>query len=356
MSGSTPEEVDPRFAVESEAVGAGFLAGVGAAVVAAFIFAGTDTPLWGGLSVGAVAAGATALACLVAAVIGYVRSFRIPGRQWRRESAPAKLAVDVATVGLVHAVLAAILTATVFLLLQRSFEGLRLDAFASTGAVSVAAGLATYWVYLSVVSTTTRKLTSLLMMFVASATLMSMATAQDPAWWEYHFSQLGTFGDFSSSLFNIALIISGFFVTTFSVYLHRDLTDLARRGQLAHAWAPSAISGAFLVMGVLLAGVGVFPLTFSVALHNLCAAGMSLVFAVLLITSPWVLRGMPRRFFVFSLGSFALLIFGLLLFEPIGYYNLTAFELVAFAIIFGWIAVLIRFADALADTPRTRHG
>lgn len=40
-----------------------------------------------------------------------------------------------------------------------------------------------------------------------------------------------------------------------------------------------------------------------------------------------------------------------LLFEPIAYYNLTAFELAAFSIIFGW--VFIRFVSALtvAETP-----
>ena len=49
-------------------------------------------------------------------------------------------------------------------------------------------------------------------------TLTAMATSSDPTWWEYHFSQLGTFGDRSSSLFNLTLIIAGFFVTTFAVW------------------------------------------------------------------------------------------------------------------------------------------
>jgi hypothetical protein len=32
----------------------------------------------------------------------------------------------------------------------------------------------------------------------------------------------------------------------------------------------------------------------------------------------------------------------------VGYWNLTAFELLAFSIIFGWISVFIRFIDAVA--------
>ena len=43
-----------------------------------------------------------------------------------------------------------------------------------------------------------------------------------------------------------------------------------------------------------------------------------------------------------------MLIASFLLFSPVAYYNLTAFELIAFSIIFGWISVFIRFVNALA--------
>ena len=51
--------------------------------------------------------------------------------------------------------------------------------------------------------------------------------------------------------------------------------------------------------------------------------------------------------------TFGVLIGGFLLFTPIGYYNLTAFELVAFTVIFSWITVFIRFVDALVSTDAT---
>jgi len=58
---------------------------------------------------------------------------------------------------------------------------------------------------------------------------------------------------------------------------------------------------------------------------------------------------MPRRFFLVRTAAFVALIASALLFEPIGYWNLTAFELIAFSIIFGWISVFIRFVDAIAN-------
>ncbi|GAA4368967.1 DUF998 domain-containing protein [Agromyces bauzanensis] len=339
-----------RVAVETEALVAGAIAAAASGIVAAFIFAGGLWPLWGGLSVGIVAAVAVLVAGIALGATGYWRARNLPGQEWRHTLRPWKFTIDIATVSAVHAIIAAILSVTTFVLLQRSFEGLVVDAWVGTGATAAAAGLLGYWTYLSVSSITTNKLATLLVVFMATSTLASMATSQDPQWWEYHFSQLGISDDFSSSLFNLALIIAGAFVTTFAIYVDRDLSTLVRQGVLAHAWAPRIVSIVFIVMGVMLACVGLFPLNVSILLHNSSAIGMSLSFLGLLISSPWVLRGMPRRFFVFCGVSIAVLLGGALLFEPVGYWNLTAFELLAFSLIFGWIAVFIRFVDALAAT------
>jgi hypothetical protein len=349
----TPADVPAprRLAVESEALLAGAVAAGATGLVALFLFSGGVWPLWGGLSVGMVAALAVLVVGIGAGATGYWRSRNLPGQEWRHRLKPWKFSVDVGTVAAVHAIIGFILTMVVFITLQRSFEGLVVDVWTSTGAVAVASGLAGYWIYLSVSSITTPKLAMLLIVFMASATLGSMATAQDPQWWEYHFSQLGTADDFSSSLFNLALIIGGAFVTTFALYVDRDLTTLVRQGVLERASAPRVVSVVFIVMGVLLAGVGLVPVNVSTPIHNFCAVGMSISFLTLLIGSPWILRGMPKRFFVFCTGGIVLLLGSAVLFEPIGYYNLTAFELAAFSIIFGWISVFIRFVSALTATP-----
>ncbi|HET6672067.1 MAG TPA: DUF998 domain-containing protein [Agromyces sp.] len=348
---SMPVDADsPRLRVETEAVVAGVAAALVLGGIGCLFFIGRDTPLWGGVSVGLVSAGASLVAGILAGYIGYWRSRHRAGQEWRLKIGAWKFMVDATSVALVHAIIAAIISIAVFVMLQRGFEGLVVDALTATMAVAVVSGFTGYAIYLSVSDITTRKMASLLVFFMSASVLTSISTAQDPAWWEYHFSQLGTADGFSSTMFNLALIIAGFFVTTFSLYLHRDLTALAERGVLEHAWAPRFISIAFVVMGVMLAGVGLFPLDVSVALHNGCASGMAAAFAAMVLGSPWILRGLPKRFHVFCFGTFALLIGGFLLFEPVGYYNLTAFELVAFSIIFGWITVFIRFVNALA-TP-----
>ncbi|UOE43241.1 DUF998 domain-containing protein [Agromyces larvae] len=353
MSGSGNEGVR----AETEAVVAGVVGAATAGTVALLLFAGSLTPLWAlGRSVGVVAGIAVFVTSAGAAGTAYVRSRRRPGQQWRRRLRPWLDAVDVGTVSLVHAAITAILTLAVFVLLQRSFAGLEVDAFIGTLAVVASAGFSAYLTSSSAATVTTRKMSTLLVTYMAVATLGSIAAVEDPLWWEYHFSQLGTADDFSAFLFNSTLIVAGVFVTTFSLYLTRDLTTLARRGVLERPWAPRFYGIVFVVLGLMLAGVGLFPLDVSIALHNGCAAGMAAAFAAMVLGSPAILRGLPRRFFVFCYAVFALLIGGFLLYAPIAYWNLTAFELVAFSLIFGWITVFIRFVNALTGDETDAPG
>ncbi|WP_439564461.1 DUF998 domain-containing protein [Microcella sp.] len=335
--------------VESEAFAVAIAVAIVNAVVGGVLFAGTNPPIWGGISLGVASAGSILIAGVIVAYVGYWRSRSVAGQQWRLELKSWKFIVDATSVALVHAVLAVLASIATFLLLQRSFQGVTLDAPFTTIAMATVTALAAYWIYLSVSSITTPKLSSLLVLFMTFGTITAMATASDPAWWEYHFSQLGTFGDRSSALFNLTLIIAGFLVTTFALYLQRDLQLLVDRGVLVKPSAPRTVSIIFVIMGVMLSCVGIFPLTVSILLHNLSASGMAVTFLVLLFASPWLLKGLPRRFFLVSFGFAAALIIGAVLFYPVQYYNLTAFELVAFAIIFAWIAVFIRYISALTD-------
>jgi hypothetical membrane protein len=161
-------------------------------------------------------------------------------------------------------------------------------------------------------------------------------------------------GDASANLFNISLIIAGLLVTTFSLYLQRDIRALVDLGVLKYRWSARSISVLFIIMGLMLAGVGLFPLTVSVTLHNLCAAGMAVAFFLLLLSSPLVLRGMPWTFFAVTGAFFVAMVGAVILFAVTGYFNLTFFELVVFMIIFGWIATFIRFLGATVATANSR--
>ncbi|MDF1477771.1 DUF998 domain-containing protein [Leifsonia sp. H3M29-4] len=340
--------------LESEALIAGGIAGGVGLIVGGSVFAGSNPPIWGGWSIGVLAAIVVFAAGVLASYIGYWRARHLPGQQWRLNLAPWKFILDATNVAAVHALIATIGTVAVFVLLSLSFRGVTLDGWVSAASVGTAAGLSSYWIYLSVSKIDTGKLSSLLVIFISVTTLTSMATASDPKWWEYHFSLLGTLGDGSAGLFNIALIIAGLLVTTFSLYLQRDIHSLVELGVLRYRWSARAISTLFIVMGLMLAGVGLFPLTVSVLLHNLCASGMAVAFFLLLLSSPIVLRGMPWTFFATTGAFFLAMVGAVILFAVTGYFNLTFFELVVFMIIFGWIATFIRFLGATVETAQAK--
>lgn len=333
--------------IETEATISGGVGGLIGTIFAVIAFSGGGVPIWGGWSIGLGALFVTLVVGMIASFTGYWRSRNLPGQEWRHELSPWTFTVNSASVALVHTAIACLFVIGFYAVMQRGFIGLTLSTFTTVLLAGVTAALVGYWLYLSVSHMTTVRMTGLLIIFITAGTLSSMATSQDPKWWEYHFSQLGTFGDGSSGLFNITLLIAGALVTAFAVYLRRDIHTLYTNGVIRQAHAPRIISNAFMVMGVMLACVGLFPVHVSLTLHNTAASGMAVVFAALLVGTPFVLRGLPWPFFAASAAFLIGLLGGAWLFFT-GVYGLTAFELLAFVIIFSWIAVFIRFISAAA--------
>jgi hypothetical protein len=112
------------------------------------------------------------------------------------------------------------------------------------------------------------------------------------------------------------------------------------------------VSTLFVIMGVTLAGIGLVPLNVSIVAHNVFSGGTTLVFGVLLIAAPVLMRGLPWQFFLVTFVFLLALVGAALLHFGINYFNLTAFELVAFVILFGWIAVFVRFLAAVLRARR----
>lgn len=334
----------PTLRAESEAIYAAFAAGALGALYGLIVaLIAPDSPLadeTGGF--GLLAAIGSAVVAAAASGTGYWRSRNRPGQEWRRSLSSWKFTVNTVSVVIVHAALAFLATYAGFRLLSMGFIGLPVITFWAIVLMTVTLGLTAYIVYLSVSRMTTQRMSSLLMAFIVIGTLTAMLTTPDPEWWTVHFSQLGTFDDLSSFVFNGTLIAGGLLVTTFAVYIANDMETLLAAGVLQNPRGSRTVSILFVIMGIMLAGVGIFPVDFSLLLHNLSATGMAIMFLVLLIAGPRLLRGMPRTYFLSSWAFLAATLASVVLFV-VGYFSLTAFEIIVFALIFGWIAVFIRF-------------
>lgn len=334
----------PTLRSESEAIYAATAAGVLGAVyglIVALVL--PDLPLASAEgSFGLIAAIGAGVVAAAAGGTGYWRSRNRPGQEWRRSLPSWKFTVNTVSVVIVHAALAFLATYAGFRLLGLGFIGLPVVTFWAIVLMTVTLGLSAYIVYLSVSRMTTQRMSSLLMAFIAIGTLTAMITTPDPEWWKVHFSQLGTFDDLSSFVFNGTLIAGGLLVTTFAVYIANDMHSLIDAEVLTNARSPRTVSTLFVIMGIMLACVGVFPVDVNLWLHNISASGMALMFLILLIAGPKLLRGMPRTYFLSAAAFLVATVASVVLFATT-YFSLTAFEIIVFALIFGWIAVFIRF-------------
>lgn len=348
--------VAPRsLRAESEAIYAAGAAGVlGALYGLVVAIVAPDLPLADSSGAFGLLAGiGAAVLAAAAAVTGYWRSRSRADQEWRRSLPPWKFTVNTISVVIVHTALTFLAVLTAFRILAEGFIGLPVITFWSIVLMTVSLGLSAYVVYLSVSRMTTQRMSSLLMAFVVIGTLTAMLTTPDPEWWKVHFSQLGSFQDLSSYIFNGTLIAAGLLVTTFAVYIANDLRALGDHGVVRNPRAPRTVSTLFVIMGVMLALVGVFPVNVNLLLHNLSASGMAVMFLVLLIGGGRFFAGMPRTYFISAWAFLAATIASVILFA-VGYFSLTAFEIIVFALIFGWIAVFIRFLGVSEQDEHVR--
>jgi hypothetical membrane protein len=139
--------------------------------------------------------------------------------------------------------------------------------------------------------------------------------------------------------FNLTLIVAGILVTTLARYATKAIPTTHPRGV-------SSVRTCLIIVGIFLGMVGVFPVDEHFALHTGVASGMVVAFTVLVIAVRWWVPGVSRTFLLLGY-VFTLLIVVLSVFFAVGYYTLTAVELVAGTVVFTWIILFIRTADAL---------
>lgn len=332
--------------LESSALVVGASVFVVAGSVAALVFWGDELPIAGRDSVGQFTALGSAIAALIVFVMtrSLMNATKSTAPETRR-GLNARVRMhwyDMGALGLAYAVIALLGWLAIASLLDRSFPGAIIFSISGAVLAGVAIALTAYAVFLSAVSLTPMLLSVILVVFLAVGTLTSMLSATDPLWWKENLSTLGISDDISALAFNLTLIIGGVIVTTLAHYA--TATIPARSIREAHG--RRIIRGGLVLIGVLLACVGIFPVDEFFTVHNVSASGMTAVFVSLVIGLRRFVPAMPRVFVL--LGYFIVGVIGVMaVFFATGYYTLTAVELVVFLLVFAWLVVFIRNAGTL---------
>ncbi|QEV98936.1 hypothetical protein F6J84_01580 [Microbacterium caowuchunii] len=303
--------------------------------VATLVFWGRDLPISGRGSLGEFIAISGGVVAAAAFVLARIVKRRLRGR------GPAELSrflwFDVAALALSYAAIALLCWLGMATVMEHSFTGA--VVFTSPGVVIAAAATAVtaYIAYLSGADLSARQLSLVLALFLVAGMLTAMLSSQDPLWWQMNLSALGMTHDVSALTFNLTLVVSGVIVTTIArtgtAAVPADTPQEHRRRTIVRTF--------FVLLGVLLACVGVFPVDQFFLLHNTVATGMAVAFGVLALALPWLLPAMPRAFQALGYIYVAVVIVLTILFF-MGVYNLTAVELIASLLIFSWIIIFLR--------------
>jgi hypothetical protein len=344
---------------ESSALLIGTVAFLLGLIPALIVFWGEDLPISGRGSVGDFAAIGSAIAALLAFVYGCLlrraQQDRMQGREhgsagegpagtrsWRRLRW-----YDVAALCAAHAVIALLGWIGLASLFSSGFEGARIYPISGAVLAGAVMAITAYGAFLSAVNMTPMLLSIVLAVFLAVGTLASTLSATDPLWWQKNLSTLGISDDVSALAFNLTLIIAGVMVTTISHYATAWLPATTQ----AEARGRDLVRIGLMVIGILLACVGLFPVDEFLTVHNVSASGMAVVYVAMVIALPGLVPSIPRVFILLGY-VFVGVIVVLAVFFITGYYNLTAVELVAFALIFAWLIVFLRSAGSVAsDAP-----
>lgn len=307
------------------------------AVTALLLVGREPATLSGRGSVGTIAAVGTAVLGAAAVVIGSLHGRALDPAQVR-SGGRTRTIIDTSALALAHACIFLLGWLVLFSVFQRAFVGAVLYPLAAAILAGTTGAVSAYAAYLSAVTMNAYRLAALLAVFLVTGVLTSMLTAEDPQWWEENLSALGMSSDISGLTFNITLIVAGVVVTTLAGYATKTLE--AEDGPASHR--ARQLEGGIILIGVLLACVGLFPVDEQFWLHTAAASGMVVVFGTLIVRVRSLVPAIPATFHLLGALFLGVIAFAVLMYFPFGYYNLTAVELIAASLVFAWLIVLIR--------------
>ncbi|WP_062383354.1 DUF998 domain-containing protein [Demequina iriomotensis] len=325
--------------LELTATGLGALTFGIVAIIALPVFGLDEAPISGPGSVGQYAAIASAVTAALAFAAGRY-TLHLGGRARIRGALDV---VDIAALAVAHGVIALLSWTLVSVILAGGFIGATVYWLPILALSGAAAAVSAYAAFLSAAHMNPELLAVVLAVFLVEGILASTLTASDPDWWTQNLSTLGISHDVSARAFNLTLVVAGFLVTVLARVATRRVPTASEHGV-------RRVRASLVTVGVFLGLVGVFHVDTHFWIHTAVASGMAVAFAVLTIRLRAWVPGISRAFLPVG-WAFVAVIVVLAMFFAVGYYSLTAVELVAGVLVFTWIILFQRNVGALqADT------
>lgn len=232
-----------------------------------------------------------------------------------------------------------------FWVLELLFPDVIFDRFTSMLLLVLFTYFADAFMISAALTINVRSLSTILTVVIVSGCVISMAANGQRRWWQHNLSFLGTHAAENAWQFNLTLIFSALLMVVLIDYLFVSLSRIYPR-----TWRTSTLRILLTLTAVDFGAVGLFPnnLTFH-WLHDLVAGGLVTLLVLLIVGVRWLLPAVTKDFLWLSYGVGVVLLLLNFGFRWFGYPSLTAFEIQAFAISFGWLLMLFSRLQALVN-------
>lgn len=307
-----------------------------------------EMPLVGDVdSVGVYAFASSILAALVVTPIMYMlggrlRNKALPSRR-RHNYVWSVVPITLAVTLLVLRILGA-----VFQVLDGVFVGVALHRIAAAMSLGMLVGFLAYILAIIAARLQASGLLYIVMIYLFGTLIMATVGQNNIHWWQRSFSYLGMSDSNSSVIFDLGLIFTAILILIWQQFFMDEFAILVEHG-LVTSRSARIVRGAFILMGILLAGVGIFrfgmtPL-FNV-IHDISASGGIFIIAILMVAIHWLNPHYIRAFYVISIVLVLLLVVvgGL---KVVGLVNLVGLELLGFVMAGAWMLLFAHHTDLL---------
>lgn len=233
-----------------------------------------------------------------------------------------------------------------FWLFGTIFKGATFDRLTSTIIFFIFEAIINYIMIYAAFSISSRTLIRLFTLVIVSGVVISMATNSSRMWWQHNLSFLGTRLASNSWQFNMTLMFSALIMIALIDYIFVSLHAIH-----PHSLRLLTLRVILTAMAIDFGAVGFFPnnAQFHV-LHDRLSKVLVYFIIVLIVGIHWLLPGVSREFLRMSYTIGAVLVAADITFKVVGYLSLTAFEIIGFALAFGWVLLLLQMLQELIDT------
>ncbi|MDR0920809.1 MAG: DUF998 domain-containing protein [Lactobacillales bacterium] len=229
----------------------------------------------------------------------------------------------------------------VFQLLGALFTGASFDLFTASILFFIFNAISNYLMITIVENITPRMIITLLISVIIGGMTLAMLSNQKLGWWHRNFSFLGTVDAKYSWVFNLTLILSGLLMIALVDYLfvaiHEAHHKNIRFDILRVLLTLTAIS---------FCAIGFLPNNGKGTLHQLhvqSAHFLVLFIIALIISIRWLIPDIRQDFIQASYLIGTGLVASVILFQFVGYFSLTTFELLSASLSIGWLLLLLQY-------------